>query len=440
MVSISTPLASGSANGGVQPSDIRPQDVRILVVDFHAFTLHIVESLLAKDGYATVRGTSDIADAPRLFAELQPDIVVMDLTQPRPDGFAVFDALKKVAGGRHFAAIFLSAAEDRAIRADAYERGASEFLLKPIDETEIRLRVRNQARMIAFERALREHNEKLAQTVAERTARLQQAIDVLKRAEAQMSENLKRSEAEGRDRMAFLATINHELRTPLNAILGFASLMKDKRFGALGNERYSEAVHFIHDGATHLLRLVNDLLNLASTESGDFRLSLTPVDVGATVRNSVTLLAEDARRSGVELQVDIAPDVPIIETDETRLKQIVINLASNAIKVTPSGGRVTVKVKKDEASGVMILAISDTGVGISTEQMLEVLKPFGRVRQIKAPAAVAKQQGAGLGLPITKRLTELLGGTLEIQSREGVGTMMTVRLPMRRPETPAKKS
>ena len=432
-MSISTSVISGPANGGVQPSDTRSQDVRILIVDYHAFTLHIVESLLAKDGYALVRGTSDVAAAPKLFAELQPDIVVMDLTQPRLDGFAVFEQLKKVAAGRHFAAIFLSAAEDREIRAQAYERGATEFLLKPIDETEIRLRVRNQARMIAFEQALREHNEKLAQTVAERTARLQQAIDVLKRAEAQMSDSLKASESQGRDRMAFLASINHELRTPLNAILGFANLMKEQKFGPLGNERYVEATHFIHDGATHLLRLVNDLLNLASTESGDFRLTLAPVDVGATVRNSVTLLAEDARRGGVDLQVDIAPDIPIIETDETRLKQIVINLASNAIKFTPSGGRVTVKVKPDEASGVMILAISDTGVGISTEQMLEVLKPFGRVRQIKAPPSVAKRQGAGLGLPITKRLTELLGGTLEIQSREGVGTMMTVRLPLNGP-------
>jgi len=410
--------------------------VRILIVDYHAFTLHIVESLLAKDGYALVRGTSDIAAAPKLFAELQPDIVVLDLTQPRLDGFALFDQFKKLAGGRHFAAIFLSAVEDRAIRAEAYTRGATEFLLKPIDETEIRLRVRNQARMVAFERALREHNERLAQTVAERTARLQQAIDVLKRAEAQMSENLKRSEAEGRDRMSFLGSINHELRTPLNAILGFAELMKDQRFGPLGNERYAEAVHFIHDGATHLVRLVNDLLNLASTESSDFRLSLKPVDVGATVRNSVTLLTEDARRSGVELLIDVAPDLPMMETDETRLKQIVINLASNAIKFTPSGGRVTVKVRSDNGKDVLILAISDTGVGISTEQMLEVLKPFGRVRQIKAPPAVAKQQGAGLGLPITKRLTQLLGGTLDIQSREGVGTMITVRLPLKRVAAP----
>jgi two-component system, cell cycle sensor histidine kinase PleC len=426
----------GAAGTGIQAPDINPQDVRILVVDYHAFTLHIVESLLAKDGYALVRGTSDIAAAPKLFAELQPDIVVLDLTQPRLDGFALFDQFKKLAGGRHFAAIFLSAVEDRAIRADAYTRGATEFLLKPIDETEIRLRVRNQARMVAFERALREHNERLAQTVAERTARLQQAIDVLKRAEAQMSENLKRSEAEGRDRMSFLASINHELRTPLNAILGFAELMKDQRFGPLPNERYQEAVHFIHDGATHLLRLVNDLLNLASTESGDFRLSVKTVDVGATVRDSVTLLAEDARRSGVALSVDIAPGLPLMETDETRLKQIVINLASNAIKFTPSGGRVTVKVKSDNGQDVLILAISDTGVGISTEQMLEVLKPFGRVRQIKAKPSVAKQQGAGLGLPITKRLTELLGGTLDIQSREGVGTMITVRLPLKR-ATPA---
>jgi two-component system, cell cycle sensor histidine kinase PleC len=358
--------------------------------------------------------------------------VLIDLTPPKLDGFAVFDRLKAAAGGRHFAAIFLSAAEDRAVRAEAYARGASEFVLKPIDETEMRLRVRNQARAVAFERVLRQQNESLAQTVAERTARLQQAIDVLKHAEAQMSESLKASEAQGRERMAFLASINHELRTPLNAILGFADLLKDEKFGPLGGDRYREAAAFIRDGAGHMLRLVNDLLNLASTESGDFRLSLGPVDVTATIRDSVALLAEDARRAGVDLAIDIAPNLPLIETDETRLKQIVINLASNAIKFTPNGGRVTVKVRSENEKDLLILAISDTGVGISTEQLLDVMKPFGRVRQMKAPGEMAAKQGSGLGLPITKRLTELLGGTVEIVSREGVGTLITVRLPLKR--------
>ncbi len=427
-----SPVPPGPTDSGLQPPDIRPQDVRILVVDYHAFTLHIVESLLVKDGYAAVRGTSTLDEAPRLFREMQPDIVLIDLTPPKLDGFAVFDRLKAVAGGRHFATIFLSAAEDRAIRAEAYTRGASEFVLKPIDETEMRLRVRNQARAVAFERVLRQQNERLAQTVAERTARLQQAIDVLKRAEAQMSESLRASEAQGRERMAFLASINHELRTPLNAILGFADLLKDEKFGPLGGERYREAAVFIRDGAGHMLRLVNDLLNLASTEAGDFRLTMAPVDVTATVRDSVALLAEDARRAGVDLAVDILPGLPLIETDETRLKQIIINLASNAIKFTPSGGRVTVKVRTEGEKDLLILAISDTGVGISTEQMLDVMKPFGRVRQMKAPAAMAGKQGTGLGLPITKRLTELLGGKLEIVSREGVGTLITVRLPLNR--------
>jgi signal transduction histidine kinase len=412
--------------------DIEPEAARILVVDDHAFTVRAVQQILAQDGYAAIVGTTDPLDAERLFRKVRPDIVILDITMPALDGFGVLDRLHACTD-RRFAAVFLSAAEGREVRTEAFCRGAADFVNKPIDETELRVRVRNQARSLAFERALKLQNERLAQAVAERTAKLEEAIGVLRHAESRLADDLRQATESGREKMAFFANINHELRTPLNAIAGFSEVLKEQLFGPLGDAKYSEYARDIHAAATYLQRLINDILDLARAESSDFRLELRPVDTGDAVRASLTMVDDHAKRAGVKLTVDIEPGLPLMLADEHRLKQIVLNLATNAIKFTPAGGQVSVKVRRDKRDGILILVISDTGIGIATQDLLTVMKPFGQVRRIRSgpgAAAVPKNEGAGLGLPITKRLAELMGGTLDIQSRPGVGTVVTVHLPL----------
>lgn len=431
MISATSP--AGASEAPRPPMDVEPAAARILLVDDHAFTVRAVKQLLAKDGYAAIVGTTDPLDAERLFRELQPDIVILDIAMPGLDGFGVLDRLHACTD-RRFAAVFLSGAEGREVRTEAFCRGAADFVSKPIDETELRVRVRNQARSLAFERALKLQNERLAHAVAERTAKLEDAIGVLRHAESRLAEDLRQAKENGLEKMAFFANINHELRTPLNAIAGFAEVLKEQIFGPLGDAKYGEYARDIHESATYLQRLINDILDLARAESSEFRLELHPVNAGDAVRASLTMVDEHARRAGVKLTVDIEPDLPLMLADEHRLKQIVLNLTTNAIKFTPAGGQVSVKVKRDKRDGLLILVISDTGIGIATEDLLTVMKPFGQVRRIRStPAALPASptnEGAGLGLPITKRLAELMGGSLDIQSRPGVGTVVTVHLPL----------
>lgn len=421
--------SAGASDPSRPPVDVRPEDARILLIDDHAFTVRAVKALLAKDGYAAIHGTTEPQDAERLFRQIRPDIVVLDISMPGLDGFAVLDRLNACADQR-FATIFLSGIEGREVRTEAYRRGATDFVSKPIEETELRLRVRNQARILTFERALARQNERLAQAMAERTAKLEAAIGVLRDAESCLAEDLRQARASGHEKMAFFASINHELRTPLNAIVGFAEVLKNQTFGPLGDAKYAEYAADIHESGIYLQRLINDVLDLARTESPEFGLELRPVDPAAAVRTSLIMVEDQARRAGVKLVVDVEPGLPLMRTDEHRLKQIVLNLTTNAIKFTPSGGQVTVKVRRDSTQGLLILVIADTGIGIAPADLHIAMKPFGQVRHIRSVAQPASNDsGIGLGLPITKRLAELMGGSLEIQSRPGVGTVVTVHLP-----------
>jgi two-component system, cell cycle sensor histidine kinase PleC len=409
-------------------AEVAPQDARILLIDDHAPTVSTVKALLAKDGYAAIQTTTDPEEAARLFATLRPDVVILDVAMPGVDGFTVLERLQAQAN-QGFATIFLTGSDTRDIRVEAYRRGAVDFVIKPIDQTELRLRVRNQARAITAARALAAQNARLSEEIANRTARLEDATDVLRVAEARLSETLLGAETKSQEKMAFFASVNHELRTPLNAISGFAEVLKEQVFGPLGDAKYAEYARDIHDAATYLRRLINDVLDLSRAEATDFALDVRPVDPAAAVRAGLIMVEDQAKRAGVTLAVDIEPGLPIILTDEERLKQIVLNLTTNAIKFTPSGGRVTVKVRKD-GDGVLILAISDTGIGIATEDLPTVMKPFGQVRRIRSKPTNIADKGTGLGLPITKRLAELMGGRLEIKSEPGVGTVVTIRLPL----------
>ncbi|HTY68664.1 MAG TPA: hybrid sensor histidine kinase/response regulator [Alphaproteobacteria bacterium] len=421
--------SAGASDPSRLPVDARPEDARLLLIDDQAFTVRAVKALLAKDGYAAIHGTTEPQDAERLFRQMRPDIVVLDISMPVLDGFAVLDRLSACAD-RRFAAIFLSGIEGREIRTEAYRRGAADFVSKPIDETELRLRVRNQARIIASERALARQNERLTQAVAERTAKLEDAIGVLRDAETCLAEDLRQARASGDEKMEFFASINHELRTPLNAIVGFSEILKNQTFGPLGDAKYGEYAADIHGSAIYLQRLINDVLDMARVESPEFRLEMRAVDPAAAVRTSLIMIEDQASRAGVKLVVDVELGLPLIRTDEHRLKQIVLNLTTNAIKFTPAGGQVTVKVRRDSEQGLLILVIADTGIGMAQEDLPIAMKPFGQVRRLRSVAKLPSNDiGIGLGLPITKRLTELMGGSLEIHSQRGVGTVVTVRLP-----------
>jgi PAS domain S-box-containing protein len=222
----------------------------------------------------------------------------------------------------------------------------------------------------------------------------------------------------------FLANMSHELRTPLNAIIGFAEIMKGEIFGKLGNSKYSDYVNSIYTSGRHLLDLINDILDLSKIEAGRFELQEEEIDLGDLLKSCYSLLAERARNEGQDFIFQLPDHIPVIYADSRRLKQILINLLTNAIKFTKMGGSVRLVLKSSPKNGLYI-AVSDTGIGIKPEDIPKVFEKFSQI-----DSTLARQhEGTGLGLPIARSLIEFHGGTLKLESVYGEGTIVSLWLP-----------
>ena len=228
-----------------------------------------------------------------------------------------------------------------------------------------------------------------------------------------------------RTKSEFLANMSHELRTPLNAIIGFAQMIEAQMLGPLNIPRYREYAVDIAASGGHLLQLINDILDLSKVEAGKLELHIEPVDIVDMILRCERIMAPRVQGAGLALSVTPEGDIPPIAADELRVKQIVINLISNAVKFTPRGGRVTVRVKC-WPDGFLRIAVADTGVGMSKEEIPIALERF---RQVDG-SHTRKVGGTGLGLPITKALVEQHGGRLDIESAPGKGTTVTASLPV----------
>lgn len=257
------------------------------------------------------------------------------------------------------------------------------------------------------------------------TRKLNEARALLREAEERMSRLEARDQARQKNDREVTAYLAHEVRTPLNAILGFSEILKDQRFGPLGDPRYPGYAADIHNSATHLAAICDDALDFAKAEAGREPITVEPVSVVDIFDRAVSMMHGLAESSGVRLRVEIEPDFPELRTDGSKLLQVVLNLATNAIKFTPPGGSVKLKARIDKFRGAMLLVIRDTGIGMTPSEVDVAMQPFGQVGQ----PLRGRPQGTGLGLPLTRALVERLGGQLEIVSRPGAGTVITVLLP-----------
>jgi signal transduction histidine kinase len=222
--------------------------------------------------------------------------------------------------------------------------------------------------------------------------------------------------------------MSHELRTPLNAIIGFAEIMKEGLLGQLSPPAYREYARDIHASGTHLLGVINDVLELARAEAGRATLSLEEVDLVKALEEPLRMVRSRAEQAGVALKTDFARDVAPLHTDARKLRQIVINLLANAVKFTPKGS-VTLSLREAERGRAVEIAVADTGIGIAAADIPLCLAPFGQVDSVLS----RKHDGSGLGLPLSAKLAEWLGGRLELESELGVGTTARVILPRRDP-------
>ena len=248
-----------------------------------------------------------------------------------------------------------------------------------------------------------------------------------KGAEAQLRAAKEQAEFSNRAKSEFLANMSHELRTPLNAIIGFSELMQQETFGPVGNPNYLEYIKDINDSGIHLLGLINDILDLSKIEAGKTELHEEMIDVRQIIQSCITLVKERALAEEVALELDLADELPRLHADPRKLKQILLNLLSNAVKFTPAGGQAVIK-SWAQSDGGYVLQVVDSGIGIALEDIPKALAPFSQVDS----ALNRKYAGTGLGLPLTKALVELHGGSLDLQSEPGAGTTATVRFPAER--------
>ena len=222
----------------------------------------------------------------------------------------------------------------------------------------------------------------------------------------------------------FLATMSHELRTPLNAIIGFSQVLKEQMYGDL-NAKQADYVDDVLSSGQHLLTLINDILDLAKVEAGRMELQPTTFDLPEVFETAVSMVRERATRQRLGLTMAVDPSVGLLEADERKVKQILFNLLTNAVKFTPAGGQVTLaaSVVDDQIE----ISVRDTGVGINDEDQVKIFEEFYQVGRAKT------QEGTGLGLALTRRLVELHHGRLRVESEPGVGSIFTVTLPLRQP-------
>jgi two-component system cell cycle sensor histidine kinase PleC len=268
------------------------------------------------------------------------------------------------------------------------------------------------------------HMQRLQEYLQER----RRIEEELRRKNHLLGEAKARSEMADQSKSEFLACMSHELRTPLNAIIGFSDVMKSGCYGPIQPEKYQDYVEDIHTSGQHLLEIINDILDLAKVEAGVMQLQEAEVDLGRLMQKTSRLLVDRAHGAGVTLEITTSDTLPTLRGDALRLKQIMINLLSNALNHTPEGGEIHIAVQfLPHEAMPLIITIADTGDGMREEDIPIALSKFGQIN-----GYTRREEGTGLGLPLSVELMRLHQGTLAIESVQGQGTTVTLAFPAAR--------
>ena len=249
-------------------------------------------------------------------------------------------------------------------------------------------------------------------------------MESLRHAHALETALKREAEAASHAKSEFLASMSHELRTPLNAIIGFSEVLKTEMLGPIGLERYRDYAQDIHGSGLHLLGIINDILDLAKAEANALELYEETFDLDQLLEDALRMLRQDATKAGLRLALQTPRSSLELYADRRYVRQILLNMLSNAVKFTESSGEILLSAGLD-ASGDCVIRCVDSGIGIAQEDLEQVLKPFVQV----GSTYTREKGGTGLGLPLVKKLAELHGGTLVLESQLGAGTTITIRLP-----------
>ena len=234
------------------------------------------------------------------------------------------------------------------------------------------------------------------------------------------------AEAQNQQKSMFLANVSHELRTPLNAIIGFSEIIRDEVMGPVGHPQYKEYITDINSSGVHLLSLINDILDYSKADARKLDVEKVDVDLSKIAHSCIRLVEPRAKEAHVNLIENLPQNHVVLSADPKRMKQVILNLLSNAVKFTPEEGKVTLTITEDAMNGNVIINVVDTGIGIAAKDISKAMAPFGQIDS----SISRRYEGTGLGLPLTKKLTELMGGNFDIKSEVGLGTTVELVFPM----------
>jgi len=402
--------------------------VRILLVDDRPENLLALEAILEPLGQIMMRANSG-PEALRCVLESELATILLDVQMPGMNGFEVAEIIKSRERSRTIPIIFLSAiSKEDAYVFKGYSMGAVDYVFKPFNPDVLRSKVsvfvdlfvkqrelQRQAELLreAEKRELElEHRTSMLESEARSAAKLSQMNDELHRRQVALEQAMGA-------RNRFYASMSHELRTPINAVIGYSTLMLDNIYGPL-NGKQKEGLQRTLKAARHLLELVNDVLDLSKIEAGKIELSLQPVMFPSLLEDLFVTVRPLADEYGSTLSLEMEAEPFNIVSDPRRVRQVVLNLLSNAIKFG-EGKPIRVVCKQTSERGVEI-AVIDEGVGIAPEDIPRIFEEFVQVSE-------SKQPGTGLGLPISRRLAQLLDGSLTVCSTPGQGSTFRLTLP-----------
>jgi two-component system sensor histidine kinase/response regulator len=363
---------------------------RILAVDDDRINLRIIGGILRHEGYEIAEATSG-EQALEVYAEVHPNLVLLDVMMPGIDGFATCRTLKTSYGDKCAPVIFVTAKSEADDVVTGFEAGGVDYLTKPFRPKEVVARIRTHL-----------SNQQLVE---------QQKLLV---------EQLSKANA-AKDR--FLGMCAHDLRNPLSSIRGLAELMVEDAIGPLSTEQ-KEIVQTIHGASQSMLQLVNELLDVATIEAGHLKLAKEPTSVVEIVERSVHLSNIEAAKKNTRIEMVKLSTDPMVDVDRNKIRQVVDNLISNAVKYSPRGSVITVLIHAD-ATGAGF-AVRDSGPGIPESERHKLFKDYGRLSSVPTGG----EKSTGLGLAISRKIVEAHDGTIGVENIPGRGAEFVVRLPL----------